>query len=722
MKMRKWSLAVSTLASLTAIGCTDDKGTDDGGVAGAAGMMEETGGTMAYAGAAGRPEMASGGKGGAGGAPGSAGMPSQAMAGGSAMSEGGAAGHAGMTGAAGQEMQGGAGMAGSKTKFVVRIENTSDTTALPTPFAPGAYAVHASGKPLFQSGVSVAGQGLEKLAEDGNPKVLAAALETDPDASASGVFDTPEGADEPGPALPGKAFEFVVSAKPGDRLSLASMVGQTNDWFLGTAPQGLPLFDDDGAPIDGDVTAKLGIWDAGTERNEAPWLGPTQAPRQPAPNTGPAESGVSARVDGTRAIPLPASIVEVAVQEEEGTFTITLKNVSDEGPLLTPISPVFFAAHDADYQVFAEGSPASSGLEKLAEDGDPSELVASADAAGALADSAGTAPITPGNEIELVVEPTRSARYLSLATMVGQSNDAFLGTRPEGVALLDAEGEPRDAADVAADLRRSLATWDAGTEANEVVGVGPNQGPRQSGPNVGPPDPDDSVRLYDDSTNDLAPGEFGELMSVTIEHTSGLTFEVTVSNTSGGSADPLLLSPVAWAVHDDTVSLFTLGEPASEGIEHLAEDGNPQTLSEDLAAEDGVADSGAQGSAPVMAGDSLAFEVTVDAMHPYLSVASMVAPSNDTFWALGAMGIRLLDSEGMPRSDEDIAGDVADALGAFDAGTEANQASALGPDMPPQQSAPNTGADEGSGLVRPVDSVWSYPPVSDLVRVSVSPM
>lgn len=103
-------------------------------------------------------------------------------------------------------------------------------------------------------------------------------------------------------------------------------------------------------------------------------------------------------------------------------------------------------------------------------------------------------------------------------------------------ALLDVAGDPRDPEDVAADLRRSLTSWDAGTEANEVIGVGPNQGPRQSGSNVGPPDPNDSVRLYDDSTNDLAQDKLGELLSVTIAHTSGSTFEVTVSNTSGASA------------------------------------------------------------------------------------------------------------------------------------------------------------------------------------------
>jgi hypothetical protein len=207
----------------------------------------------------------------------------------------------------------------------------------------------------------------------------------------------------------------------------------------------------------------------------------------------------------------------------------------------------------------------------------------------------------------------------------------------------------------------------------------------------------------EDGTNDLQTDELRDLMAVTITHASRLTFDVTVSNTSAMSTFPLLVAPVVWAVHDETASVFELGMPASEGLEHLAEDGNPHAFSEELAARAGVADSGTEGTAPIDDGDSFALQITVDSDHPYLSLASMITPSNDTFWSLGATGIQLLDAEGMPRSNDDIANDVAQLLAAFDAGTEANQAAALGPDMAPYQEAPNTGAAEGAGVVRPVD-------------------
>ena len=52
------------------------------------------------------------------------------------------------------------------------------------------------------------------------------------------------------------------------------------------------LFDAKGQPVSGDITSKITLWDAGTEVNEEPGVGPNQAPRQPAPHTGPREHGV----------------------------------------------------------------------------------------------------------------------------------------------------------------------------------------------------------------------------------------------------------------------------------------------------------------------------------------------------------------------------------------------------------------------------------------------
>ena len=209
-------------------------------------------------------------------------------------------------------------------------------------------------------------------------------------------------------------------------------------------------------------------------------------------------------------------------------------------------------------------------------------------------------------------------------------------------------------------------------------------------------------------------------LGVTITHAGGTSFAVSVQNTSGETPFPLLLTPVLWAIHGSDTQLFQMGSPASEGLEKIAEDGDPSVFLDELAGLASVESSGAAGAAPASAGDSFMFEVTASSDAPMLSLLSMVVPSNDTFIALGATGVMLLDEMGSPRSDEEIATDIAALLAACDAGTEANQAGARGSDMAPWQAAPNTGASEGSGTVRRVNDLWLYPAIDTLTKVTMS--
>jgi hypothetical protein len=84
---------------------------------------------------------------------------------------------------------------------------------------------------------------------------------------------------------------MTFSAAPGDRLSLTTMMGQSNDWFYAPAESGIALFKD-GKPISGDITSQMILWDVGTEINQEPGIGADQGPRQKAANTGKAENGV----------------------------------------------------------------------------------------------------------------------------------------------------------------------------------------------------------------------------------------------------------------------------------------------------------------------------------------------------------------------------------------------------------------------------------------------
>lgn len=185
-------------------------------------------------------------------------------------------------------------------------------TGLTSPLAPGVFAVHTAPSVLFRAGAADLGIGLEALAEDGSPSALAAALAGHMDVKASGAFDTPEGASGAGPAFPGDAYTFTFTAEPGDRLSFATMLVQSNDLFYAPAEAGLDLFPG-GAALSGDVTGMVLLWDAGTEVNEEPGVGLSQAPRQSAAGAGTDESGLVRQVNDGYRYPDVGEVLRVTI-------------------------------------------------------------------------------------------------------------------------------------------------------------------------------------------------------------------------------------------------------------------------------------------------------------------------------------------------------------------------------------------------------------------------
>jgi len=165
---------------------------------------------------------------------------------------------------------------GAAMLFTVRIENVSTPQTLtlssggtaPAPTAPVLWVLHTAANPVFTEGQLDRGLGLEALAEDG--------------------------------------------ARPGQRLSLAFMFGQSNDLFYAARGPGIDLFPN-GQPLSGDLTAQLVLWDAGTEVNEEPGVGSNQAPRQPAPNTGPSERLPVAPVHDAFTYPPTAQVIRVTI-------------------------------------------------------------------------------------------------------------------------------------------------------------------------------------------------------------------------------------------------------------------------------------------------------------------------------------------------------------------------------------------------------------------------
>jgi hypothetical protein len=188
---------------------------------------------------------------------------------------------------------------GMATKFTVRIENITQAEAFTASngvkwllaFSPGVAVVHTGKAPVFSAGKKDRGQGLEAQSEDGDPGMLAKSIQGGKGIKSVAIFNTPIGASAPGPITPGAAYEFTISGMPGDRLSITTMMGQSNDWFYAPNESGIALFKN-GKAVGGDITSQIVLWDAGTEVNQEPGIGPDQGPRQKAPNTGEIENGV----------------------------------------------------------------------------------------------------------------------------------------------------------------------------------------------------------------------------------------------------------------------------------------------------------------------------------------------------------------------------------------------------------------------------------------------
>jgi len=191
--------------------------------------------------------------------------------------------------------------------------------------------------------------------------------------------------------------------------------------------------------------------------------------------------------------------VAVATRKTESTkFTVRVENFSNPAGMTASngdkfpfaLSPGMFVLSERNAALFSEGKAArKNGLEMQAEDGDPSGLVSSLVAmhhgsnlhgvfntpVGAMA----AGPIRPGDSYEFTVTAMPGMK-LFMTQMFGQSNDWFYAPGANGIALFNGKGNP-----VSGDITNQLYLWDTGTEKDEEIGIGQNQGPRQKGTNTG---------------------------------------------------------------------------------------------------------------------------------------------------------------------------------------------------------------------------------------------
>ncbi|WP_083536187.1 spondin domain-containing protein [Chryseobacterium vrystaatense] len=160
---------------------------------------------------------------------------------------------------------------------LTELAETGKTTALSqyltgitgpnSAFSPVLVVVYSGNdNPIFKTGENDRGQGLKELSQQGNADVLAAFLKTK-----SGVKEVYVLKDHATNILlpringnNGGKVSQTISARKGDRIALATMYGQSNDWFIAAVNNGV-----DGSTR-GDISSIIGLFDSGTLESSFP--------------------------------------------------------------------------------------------------------------------------------------------------------------------------------------------------------------------------------------------------------------------------------------------------------------------------------------------------------------------------------------------------------------------------------------------------------------------
>lgn len=147
-------------------------------------------------------------------------------------------------------------------------------------------------------------------------------------------------------------------------------------------------------------------------------------------------------------------------------------------------TPVWLGMHDGSFDLFDSGTAASMELETIAETGDAGPLgtLFSSATNGDGTDRIGTVVTSPGGfagapvfdpgesvSTTISVDNPASNRYLSFASMIIPSNDAFVGNGdPMAYEIFTADGS--FAGPLTIDLTSS-SVYDSGTEVNDAMGA-----------------------------------------------------------------------------------------------------------------------------------------------------------------------------------------------------------------------------------------------------------
>ena len=188
----------------------------------------------------------------------------------------------------------------------------------------------------------------------------------------SGTF---KGTGTPPVILPGQSVAFTFSASKSQRLTFATMYGWSNDLFFAPENPGIKLYNDDGTPITGDVSAQIKLWDNGTRVNQLPGMSVTH------PGTAEATAKNIKQITNTddygNTYLAASQLMKVTLTYNgNSTFTATIMNTSGGTANETPFSPGVWAISYVaggnlllPEPIYSANKPTTNGLTDIAEMG-----------------------------------------------------------------------------------------------------------------------------------------------------------------------------------------------------------------------------------------------------------------------------------------------------------------------------------------------------------------
>ncbi|OQP39959.1 hypothetical protein A4H97_17230 [Niastella yeongjuensis] len=189
-----------------------------------------------------------------------------------------------------------------------------------------------------------------------------------------------QGTGNPPVILPGQSTTFTFSAAKNQRLTFATMYGWSNDLFFAPDNPGIKLYNDDGSPITGDVSAQIKLWDNGTRVNQVPGSAVVH------PGTLEKATKSIKEVNGTddygNTYLAASKLMQVSLAYNgNSVFTATITNKSGGTANETPFSPgVWTISYVAGGNqllpeaIYSNGKPSANGLTNIAEMGDNAAL------------------------------------------------------------------------------------------------------------------------------------------------------------------------------------------------------------------------------------------------------------------------------------------------------------------------------------------------------------